>query len=124
MKLKPKKKKSKPSKKSPEPMGTMDQLNDPEYLPKLREKHRKGGTLDNYCELLETQIGGLVTKLLSIDLTKLNNVSPDTDKAMDVAKSHINAAANELYQAQQFFRDNSHSEDQCPTCGNDTSPPF
>jgi hypothetical protein len=66
MKLKPKKKTEKTK-----PLGTFEQLKDPEYLPQQRNIAKATGALEGYCEMLETQINALVDKILSVDTSQM-----------------------------------------------------
>lgn len=90
-----------------ETLGTMEQMKSKEHLEKVRSKHRKGGTLDNYCDMLETQINSLVEKILSITEQPVPKVSKsDADKHIKKLREHINSAQNQLNMAQIYARDN------------------
>lgn len=70
MKIKlPGKKKESKKKESPpweeKSIGTLEQVSDSKYLEKQRSRHRKNGTLDRYCEMLETQISSLALKVIN-----------------------------------------------------------
>lgn len=85
------------------PLGSLEQMKSKKHLESIRSKHRKGGTLDNYCDLLETQINSLVEKVLSLS-EKPQTSSPD--KHINQLRKHINSAQNELNMAQIYARDN------------------
>lgn len=106
-KFKPKKK-TKPKPEQPpwdsdKPLGELEQMKSKEHLENIRSKHRKGGTLDNYCDMLETQINSLVEKVLSLSE---NPQTSKPDKHINQLRKHINSAQNELNMAQIYARDN------------------
>lgn len=75
---KTKKKADKPApKKKPtgESLGSLEELQSKAFLEKIRKKHKKDDAIENYCDMLETQINSLVDKLLPthqelVDLTR------------------------------------------------------
>lgn len=110
MKLKIKStKKTKPKKESLSSLGSLEELRDKKYLEKLRKKHHEGDALDNYCDMLETQINSLVDKLIplseeNVELTKKLNAD-ESHKHIRKLREHINAAEDQLLQAQTYARD-------------------
>lgn len=142
-------KKTKPKKESLSSLGSLEELRDKEYLEKLRKKHHEGDALDNYCDMLETQINSLVDKLLPLseEVTKKKTIlyHPESEdyfigyeedlddhpellhigtphdliklitkeqvdsgpviKHINKLREHINAAEDQLLQAQTYARD-------------------
>lgn len=90
--------------------SSLEELTDDETLKNKRAKHRKSGTLDNYCEMLESQIGSLATKVINLSERESGkdkgHDESDLVKHVKKLQKSINKAQNTLFQAQQYCKEN------------------